>query len=99
LVALQRLDEAIAKALRRKAKEEGGALSEEEKIRLMSTEEALSSSAEAKMPSAIAGLENFSFSDTSADKEEDAASDDLPDADSLFNLPSGGSDDDEEDDR
>ncbi|RED14329.1 DUF1013 domain-containing protein [Pontivivens insulae] len=85
------LDAAVAKAVAKKAKD-GAALTEEEKLRLMSTEESLA--AEPKMPTAMEGLENFTFSETAADKPE--AEEAVPDAESFFNLPA--SDDKDEDD-
>ncbi|WP_316013519.1 DUF1013 domain-containing protein [Roseobacter sp. HKCCA0434] len=86
------LDAAVAKAVAKKAKD-GEALTDDEKLRLMSTDESLAS--EPKVPAAMEGLENFTFSDTTEDKPE--REDDLPDADSLFNLPKGGDDDEDED--
>ena len=82
------LDAAVAKAVAKKAKD-GAVLSDDEKLRLMSTDQSLAS--EPRIPTAMEGLENFTFSDTSRDEDEK-----LPDADSLFNLPA--SDDDDEDD-
>ena len=99
------LDEAVRKAAAKKAAEEGeGALSDEEKMRLMSTEESLASGGEMRLPSSMAGLENFSLSGSGAgdagarddaprdaDGEEDGDRDRgrAIDPDSLFNLPGG----------
>jgi hypothetical protein len=94
------LDEAVKKAAARKAAQDGaGALSDEEKMRLMSTEESLASSGEMRLPSSMAGLENFSLSG-SDDDDDGARKKKEPelDADTLFNLPEGGGDEDDEDD-
>ena len=86
------LDTAVAKAMAKKVKD-GEALTEEEKLRLMSTEDSLS--AEPKIPTAMEGLENFTFSDTAADKPE--KEEPLPDAESFFNLPASDDSEDDED--
>ncbi|MEL6425338.1 MAG: cell cycle transcriptional regulator TrcR [Pseudomonadota bacterium] len=90
------LDAAVAKASAKKAKTE--ALSEEEKLKLMSTDESLQAQPEPRIPAAMAGLENFSFGDQSADPrgEDEADSDPIVDADSLFNLPKSPSKDEDE---
>jgi hypothetical protein len=83
------LDAAVQKANAKKAKE-GGVMSDDERRKLVSTEQSLGMPAEPKMPSAIAGLETFSLSANEDDKDDT----DFSDADSFFNLP----DDDEDDD-
>ena len=83
------LDAAVQKANAKKAKE-GGVMSDDERRKLVSTEQSLGMPAEPKMPSAIAGLETFSLSANEDDKDDT----DFSDADSVFNLP----DDDEDDD-
>ena len=83
------LDAAVQKANAKKAKE-GGVMSDDERRKLVSTEQSLGMAPEPKMPSAIAGLETFSLS--ASDDEKDNT--DFSDADSFFNLP----DDDDEDD-
>ena len=89
------LDAAVQKAAAKKAKD-GEAMSDDERRKLLSTEQSLSMEAEPRMPTAIEGLETFSLGG-----EEDAA-DEEPmervDADSFFNLPDS-SDDDEDDDK
>ena len=85
------LDAAVQQAVRRKAAD-GVVMSDDERRKLVSTEQSLGMSTEPKMPSSIAGLENF----TLAEKEEKPA--DFSDADSFFNLPHGDDDDDEDDD-
>lgn len=96
------LDQAVQKANARKARE-GEVMSDDERRKLVSTEQSLGMDpAEPRIPSAISGLETFSLSGSEdgadADADDDASSlvEDLPDADSLFNLP-GDTDDDEED--
>jgi hypothetical protein len=82
------LDAAVQKANKKKAAD-GTAMSDDERRKLVSTEQSLGMpAAEPRIPAAIAGLETFSLKDE--DKDEA-----LPDADSLFNLP-GGKDDDED---
>lgn len=81
------LDAAVQKAAKKKEKE-GGVMSEEERMKLLSTEQSLHMPDEPKVPSSVSGFENFSLSN-------DAPKEDKPviDADSLFNLPKGGEDD------
>jgi uncharacterized protein len=83
------LDLAVQKAAAKQAKE-GGVMSDDERRKLVSTEQSLAMDTEPKMPSAIEGLETFSLSDEPKEKEEA-----LPDADSFFNLPDSKEDDDE----
>ncbi|GAW36268.1 hypothetical protein RA2_03338 [Roseovarius sp. A-2] len=89
------LDAAVQKAAAKKAKE-GAALSDDERRKLLSTEQSLEAEAEPRMPTAIEGLETFTLGQ---DKEED---EDAPqkeyDADSFFNLPDSDDDEDDEDD-
>ena len=59
------------------------------------TETSLGMETEPRIPSAISGLETFSLSDSGPDENEDDKGD-LLDADSFFNLPSGGDDDEDE---
>lgn len=88
------LDAAVQKAAAKKAKE-GGVLSDEERRKLVSTEQSLSMEPEPRIPSAISGLETFSLSGSSESGEPEK-DERLPDADSLFNLP-GGDDEEDED--
>jgi hypothetical protein len=95
------LDEAVKKAAARKAAEDGaGALSDEEKMRLMSTEESLGSGGEMRLPSSMAGLENFSLSGGGEEDDEDERRRKEPalDPNAIFNLPEKGEDDEDEDD-
>lgn len=75
------LDAAVQKANLKKAKE-GGVMSDDERRKLVSTEQSLGVPEEPKMPSSIAGLETFTLSDMAPEPKEK-----LIDADSLFNLP------------
>ncbi|MEH6359264.1 MAG: cell cycle transcriptional regulator TrcR [Amylibacter sp.] len=77
------LDAAVQKAAKKKEKE-GGVMSEEERMKLISTEQSLHMPDEPKMPSSVSGFENFTLSDTVKEKEP------VIDADSLFNLPKNG---------
>ena len=86
------LDLAVQKA-HEKAAREGSAMSDDERRKLVSTETSLGMAAEPKIPSAIEGLETFSLTDDPRPEEKE---DDLPDADSFFNLPDNGGDEDED---
>ena len=90
------LDAAVQRAAKKKAGE-GGVLSDDERRKLVSTETSLGMSTEARIPTAIAGLETFTLSDPRGDDEEEDMS--VPDADSFFNLPNDDEDDEDEDDR
>ena len=76
------LDAAVRKAAE-KLEKDTDITSEEDKIKLMSTEQSLKTDEEPKIPSSISGLEKFSLSKD----EYDGSS---VDADSLFNLPPTG---------
>ena len=88
------LDAAVQKAAAKKAAA-GEAMSDDERRKLLSTEQSLDMPAEPKIPSAIEGLETFSLSDSNDDDDEDDTSDIL-DADSFFNLPNSGDEDEDE---
>lgn len=87
------LDAAVQKAAAKKAAE-GNVMSDDERRKLVSTEQSLGMEAEPKIPTAIEGLETFSLS-MDVDHDDEAEST-LVDADSLFNLPKGGDDEDEQ---
>jgi len=76
------LDAAVRKAAE-KLEKDTDITSEEDKIKLMSTEQSLKTDEEPKIPSSISGLEKFSLS---KDEQEGSS----VDADSLFNLPPTG---------
>ncbi|MEM8569741.1 MAG: cell cycle transcriptional regulator TrcR [Pseudomonadota bacterium] len=82
------LDAAIAKAVK-KAESEGTAMTNDERMKLVSTEQSLSMEVEAKMPANIAGLENFTLAGDPRDDEDKSAEEAAQDAESLFSLPKG----------
>lgn len=84
------LDAAVAKA----AKKQEAVMSDDERRKLVSTEQSLEMDAEPRLPSAIEGLETFSLT-TNADEEKESE-ENYADADSFFNLPDGARDDDED---
>jgi hypothetical protein len=88
------LDEAVRKAAAKKARE-GEVMSDEERRRLVSTEQSLEMESEPKIPTAISGLETFTLGGSSDEAEP---AEPVVDADSLFNLPKGGADEDEDED-
>ena len=92
------LDAAVQKAAAKKAAE-GPVMTDDERRKLVSTEQSLAMDAEPKIPTAIEGLESFSLTGApEQDEDQDSAGDeDFTDADSFFNLPKGGDDEDEED--
>ncbi|ATG48003.1 cytoplasmic protein [Celeribacter ethanolicus] len=81
------LDAAVQKA----SKNRDASMSDDERRKLLSTEDSLEMDTEPKIPTAIAGLETFSLTVDDDDKE-----DELPDADSFFNLPDRDDEDDDE---
>jgi len=85
------LDAAVQKAAKKKAAE-GGLMTDDERRKLVSTEQSLSMSTEPKLPSSLAGLDKFSD-----DREDRKSAKDYSDADSFFNLPHGEDDDEDED--
>ena len=84
------LDAAVQAAARKKAAE-GSVMSDDERRKLVSTEQSLGMAPEARMPSSLSGLEVFG----DEEKDESPASD-FSDADSFFNLPAGSHDDEED---
>ncbi|WP_112321234.1 DUF1013 domain-containing protein [Oceanibium sediminis] len=94
------LDAAVAKAAKKAAKD-GNAMTDDERMKLVSTEQSLQMEDEPKVPSNIAGFESFTLggSDKSDDEDDDDPRGKTPlDADSLFNLPKSSPDDDEDED-
>jgi uncharacterized protein len=87
------LDAAVQRAAKKKGEEP---MSDDERRKLVSTATSLGMSPEARIPTAIAGLETFSLSDPRGDEEEEDKS--VPDADTFFNLPNDDADDEDEDD-
>ena len=86
------LDMAVQKAAAKKLKE-GGVMSDDERRKLVSTEQSLGGDTEPKMPSAIEGLETFTLSTEMPEPDEDTS---VPDKDTFFNLPGDAGDDDED---
>jgi len=84
------LDMAVQKTAAKKLKE-GGVMSDDERRKLVSTEQSLSMGEQPKMPTAIEGLETFSLSTDLNEPEEDRS---VPDKDTFFNLPDDANDDD-----
>ena len=85
------LDAAVQAAARKKA-QDGTVMSDDERRKLVSTEQSLGMPTDPKMPSGMAGLEAFSLTP----KEEKPA--DFSDAESFFNLPQDDDDDEDDDD-
>lgn len=85
------LDAAVQKAAAKKAAD-GEVMSDDERRKLVSTEQSLDMPEEPKIPTAIEGLETFSLADDGDDDEDEST---LVDADSFFNLPKGGDEDEQ----
>ena len=83
------LDAAVQKAAKKSGS--GEVMSDDERRKLVSTETSLAMSDEPRLPSSMAGLENFSLT-----RDEDKAPEPDLDADSFFNLPDRDEDEDEE---
>ena len=91
------LDAAVQKAAQQKARD-GVVMTDDERRKLVSTEQSLGMDTEPRMPSNISGLETFSLSGNAADEDDEPRHDSSRDADSYFNLSKGDEDDDDEDD-
>lgn len=87
------LDAAVQKAAAKKARE-GELMSDDERRKLVSTEQSLDMEPEPRMPTAISGLESFTLLGNDDEDDEDKSA--LVDADSLFNLPDSKDDEDEQ---
>lgn len=85
------LDAVVQKAAAKKAAS-GEVMSDDERRKLVGTEQSLIMDSEPKIPTAISGLETFSLSDGEEAEEEST----LVDADSLFNLPDNDDTDDDD---
>ncbi|HMQ39766.1 MAG TPA: DUF1013 domain-containing protein [Paracoccus sp. (in: a-proteobacteria)] len=83
------LDAAVQKAAKKRGNE-GGVMTDDERRKLVSTETSLAMGEEPRLPTAIAGLENFSLS-----RDDDKPEPEL-DAESFFNLPDSDEDDDDD---
>ncbi|TDE36248.1 DUF1013 domain-containing protein [Antarcticimicrobium sediminis] len=89
------LDAAVQKAAAKKAAD-GSVMTDDERRKLVSTEQSLGMDSEPKIPTAIEGLETFTLSGSNSDDEDKPVR--VVDAESLFNLPDHDDDDDDEDD-
>ncbi|MBL1438133.1 MAG: DUF1013 domain-containing protein [Rhodobacteraceae bacterium] len=78
------LDTVVAKAAAKAAKN-GEVMTDEERMKLVSTEQSLQMEEDRPMPSNVSGLEGFSLTEKPAPEK-------IMDADSLFNLPKGDAD-------
>jgi len=74
------LDEVVQKAAKKAAKD-GVVISDEERSKLVSTEQSLSMDVEPKIPTSIGGLENFTFGN---DKVEVKKEEPVLNADNVF---------------
>ncbi|MEM6940670.1 MAG: DUF1013 domain-containing protein [Pseudomonadota bacterium] len=91
------LDTVVQKAAAKKAAA-GDVMSDDERRKLVSTEQSLGMEPEPKIPTAIEGLETFTLSGEEMKEEETAGADsDYLDADSFFSLPEGENALDDED--
>lgn len=88
------LDEVVQKAAAKKARE-GGVMTDDERRKLVSTEQSLEMPTDARVPEPLSGLETFGVSDDHYDDDPRGGSG-LVDADSFFNLPNGPHDDDDD---
>ena len=86
------LDTAVQAAARKKAAE-GVVMSDDERRKLVSTEQSLGMGLEPKMPGDAPAFAGF------APAEEEEKAGDFSDADSFFNLPDAADDEDEDEDR
>jgi len=92
------LDAAVQKAAAKKAAD-GAVMSDDERRKLVSTEQSLAADPEPKIPSSISGLETFTLTDDPrGDDEDEDKLEPIVDADSFFNLP-GDDGDSNDDDR
>lgn len=87
------LDAAVQKANARKTKD-GRVMTDDERMKLVSTETSLGMATEPRLPGKLAGLESFTLSRD--DEDEPRPRRDL-DASNLFNLPAADEDDEDED--
>lgn len=89
------LDAAVQKAAAKKAKE-GSVMSDDERRKLVSTEQSLGMESEPKIPTAIEGLETFTLAGDEEGEDEDADNGDYADADSFFSIKGDGPDAEED---
>ena len=77
------LDLLVQKANTKNARE-GEVMSDDDRRKLVSTEQSLATPDEPRIPTSISGLETFTLAE---DPKSEEGNDDVPDADSFFNLP------------
>jgi len=85
------LDAAVQKANAKRAKE-GNVMTDDERRKLVSTEQSLGMEPEPEVPAGISGLDAFALADDVSAPEEDTS---VPDADTFFNLPDDAGDDED----
>lgn len=86
------LDTQVQKAAAKRAKE-GDVMSDDERRKLVSTEQSLGMESAPRVSSAIEELATFSISVDPRDEDEDK--NEVPDADTFFNLPESGADEEQ----
>ncbi|SDI86149.1 DUF1013 domain-containing protein [Aliiruegeria lutimaris] len=93
------LDAVVQKAAAKRAAD-GEVMTDDERRKLVSTEQSLAADPEPKIPTAISGLETFTLGGDPRSDDEDDDDDQGPilDADSFFNLPDAKDDEDEDED-
>ncbi|MCB5411454.1 DUF1013 domain-containing protein [Pseudogemmobacter faecipullorum] len=87
------LDAAVQQAVRKRAAD-GVIMTDDERRKLVSTEQSLGMEPVARVETALTGLEVFGADNTQG--EEEAEEKDFSDADSFFSLPAGGKNDEED---
>ena len=88
------LDAAVQKAAKKKAAE-GSVMSDDERRKLVSTEQSLGMAPDARTATGLEGLANFT---PASRDEEEKSPQDFSNADSFFNLPDADEDDEDDDD-
>ena len=91
------LDAEVQKAAK-KREAEGSVMSDDERRKLVSTEQSLDMAPEPRLPRNIAGLETFTLGGSSGDAEDEKRPVDYSNADSFFNLPDADEDDEDDSD-
>ncbi|MFO1174834.1 MAG: cell cycle transcriptional regulator TrcR [Paracoccaceae bacterium] len=86
------LDAAVQKAVRKKASE-GGVMNDDERRKLVSTEQSLGMSSEPRQGTGLDGLARFTPENR---EDEEKSPQDFSNADSFFNLPDADDEDDED---
>jgi hypothetical protein len=88
------LDMAVQKAAKKSTAD--AVMSDDERRKLVSTQQSLGADTDTRLPSSISGLETFTLSGNDEDEEEKRNSRPV-DANTLFNLPDADDEDDEDD--